>query len=219
MRLIFVGPPGSGKGTQAKRLAERRGVPHISTGDLLRDAVRRGTDVGKQAEEIMKAGKLVPDALVIRVMEDRFRSGDCEKGFILDGFPRTLGQAEALDRMLERVRMPIQVVVLFLVGDEAVLERITGRRSCPVCQTPYHTRFVPPRIPDRCDRDGAALVQRPDDSEEKVRVRLEKYREETEAVIPYYERRGLVRRIDGEVDPDRVFEALEKAVEESSPKS
>jgi adenylate kinase len=212
MRLIFEGPPGSGKGTQAKKLAEARGWIHISTGDLLREAVRNRTPVGRRAEAIMKEGRLVPDATVIEIIEDRFRKGDGARGFILDGFPRTLAQAEALEVILARHRLPVERVLLLEVRDEAIVERLTGRRSCPVCQTPYHVKFVPPKKAGVCDKDGAALVQRPDDGEDKVRTRLAKYHEETEAVIPYYDRRGLVRRIDGEAPPDQVFRAVERAL-------
>jgi len=212
MRLIFEGPPGSGKGTQAKKLAESRGWIHISTGDLLREAVRNRTPVGVRAEAIMKEGRLVPDATVIEIIEDRFKKGDCAKGFILDGFPRTLAQAEALETILTRHRLPVERVLLLEVRDEAIVDRLTGRRSCPVCQPPYHVKFVPPKKAGVCDKDGAALVQRPDDGEDKVRTRLEKYHEETEAVIPYYEKRGLVRRIAGEAAPDEVNRAVERAL-------
>src|SRR6186713_2053967 len=131
MRLIFVGPPGSGKGTQAKKLSEKRGYIHISTGDLLRDAVKKGTAVGTQADALMKEGRLVPDDLVIKIIEERFKIGDCNKGFILDGFPRTLFQAQALDKMLKQLSLPIDAVVLIDVRDDSVVQRITGRRSCP----------------------------------------------------------------------------------------
>ncbi|HEY3227076.1 MAG TPA: adenylate kinase [Planctomycetota bacterium] len=212
MRLIFEGPPGSGKGTQAKKLSERRGWVHISTGDLLREAVRNRTPVGLTVESVMKEGRLVSDATVVEIIEERFRRGDCADGFILDGFPRTLGQAEALDRILSRLKLPAQRVIVFEVRDEIIVERITGRRSCPVCQTPYHVKFVPPRKPGICDKEGTALVQRPDDAEDRVRTRLAKYHEETEPVIPFYERRGLVRRVDGGAPPEGVFKAVERAL-------
>ena len=212
MRLIFEGPPGSGKGTQAKKLSERRGWIHISTGDLLREAVRNRTPVGLTVESVMREGRLVSDATVVEIIEERFRRGDCAAGFILDGFPRTLGQAAALDRILSRLKLPVQRVIVFEVRDEIIVERITGRRSCPVCQTPYHVKFVPPRKPGICDKDGTPLVQRPDDGEDRVRTRLAKYHEETEPVIPFYERRGLVRRVDGGAPPDEVFKSVEQAL-------
>ncbi len=212
MRLVFEGPPGSGKGTQAKRVAEKRGWIHISTGDLLRHAVRNRTPLGLTVEQVMKEGLLVSDTTVIDIIDERLAQTDCKAGFILDGFPRTLGQAEALDRILARRSMPLDRVIAFEVPDEAIVERITGRRSCPVCQTPYHVRFVPPKKAGICDKDGTALVQRPDDAEDRVRTRLAKYHEETKPVIPFYERRGLLRRIDGGAPPEDVFRALERAL-------
>lgn len=212
MRLVFEGPPGSGKGTQAKRLAELRGWVHISTGDLLRDAVRNRTPVGLTVEQVMKEGRLVSDATVVDIIDERLRRPDCARGFILDGFPRTLGQAESLDRILAGLRLPLDRVVLIEVPDDSIVERITGRRSCPTCQTPYHIRFVPPRKPGFCDKEGSPLIQRPDDAEDRVRTRLAKYHEETEPVIPYYEKRGIVRRVGGLPPPNEVFRALERAL-------
>ena len=212
MRLVFEGPPGSGKGTQAKRLAEHRGWVHISTGDLLRDAVRNRTPLGLTVEQVMKSGLLVSDATVIDIIDERLARPDCAAGFILDGFPRTIGQAEALDRILGARRCPLDRVLALEVPDTSIIERITGRRSCPKCQTPYHVRFVPPKRAGFCDKDGAELVQRPDDMEDRVRTRLAKYHEETEAVIPFYERRGILRRVDGTTSPDEVFRAAERAL-------
>ena len=197
MRLIFEGPPGSGKGTQAKKLAERRGWVHISTGDLLREAVRNRTPIGLTVEQVMKEGLLVSDATVIDIIDERLAQRDCDAGFILDVFPRTLGQAEALDLILARRGMPLDLVIAFDVPDNAIVERITGRRSCPTCQTPYHVRFVPPKKAGICDKDGTELVQRPDDGEDRVRTRLAKYHEEKEPVIPFYAKRGIVRPVDG----------------------
>jgi adenylate kinase len=212
MRLVFEGPPGSGKGTQAKRTADRRGWVHVSTGDLLRDAVRNRTPLGLTVEQVMKEGLLVSDATVIDIIDERLGQGDCAAGFILDGFPRTLGQAEALDRILAARKSPLDLVVAFEIPDEAIIDRITGRRSCPKCQTPYHVRFVPPKKAGTCDKDGTALVQRPDDMEDRVRTRLAKYHQETEPVIPFYERRGILRRVDGTAPPDEVFRSLERAL-------
>jgi len=212
MRLIFEGPPGSGKGTQAKRVAEKHGWVHISTGDLLREAVRNRTPIGLTVEQVMKEGLLVSDATVIDIIDERLAQRDCAAGFILDGFPRTLGQAEALDLILARRGLPLDRVVAFDVPDNAIVERITGRRSCPKCQTPYHVRFVPPKKAGICDKDGTELVQRPDDAEDRVRTRLAKYHEETEPVIPFYAKRGIVRHVDGTTAPDKVFGALERAI-------
>ena len=213
MRLVFEGPPGSGKGTQAKKIAEKRGWVHVSTGDLLRDAVRNRTPLGLTVEQVMKEGLLVSDATVIDIIDERLAQKDCAKGFILDGFPRTIGQAKALDSILGSRQMPLDRVVAFEVPDSAIIERITGRRSCPTCQTPYHVRFVPPKKAGVCDKDGTTLVQRPDDMEDRVRTRLAKYHEDTAPVIPFYEKRGLVRKIDGTAAPDRVFASLERALE------
>ncbi len=208
MRLLFVGAPGVGKGTQARRLSEERGVPHIATGDILREAVKLGTPVGLQARAYLGTGGLVPDEIVIGIIEERFGKGDTAKGYILDGFPRTLPQARALDALLSKLGQPIQWVLLLECPDEAVLERITGRRTCETCGEPYHVRHRKPEREGVCDRDGGRLIQREDDTEPKVRKRLDKYRTETAAVIPLYEERGIVRRIDASRPPEEVYRAV-----------
>jgi adenylate kinase len=197
-----------GKGTQAKRLAADLAVPHVSTGDMFRDAIRRDTPLGRQARVFIDQGALVPDDLTIGLIEERFAAPGAGKGFILDGFPRTLPQAQALDRLLVKLGQPLQAVIVLDISDDGVVERITGRRSCVGCGTPYHLRFRRPVQDGICDICQNPLVQRADDTEDKVRRRLEKYRSETQAVIPFYEEKGLVKRVDGSLAPDEVTRAI-----------
>jgi adenylate kinase len=214
MRILFVGPPGSGKGTQAARLAGDLAVPHISTGDILREEVRRDGSLGRQVKGYIDQGHLVPDAVMISVIEARFAKGDTAKGYILDGFPRTSPQAAALEDLLVRLDQPLRVVLLLELSDEAVAERITGRRTCEACQAPFHVAFRRPIREGVCDRCGGRLAQREDDTEPKVRRRLEKYHSETAAVIPFYEARRLVRRVDASKSPDAVYAAVRMALRE-----
>ncbi len=206
MRMILVGPPGAGKGTQAARLLDTYKIPHISTGDMLRAAVKEGTAMGKQADEFMKDGSLVPDEVVIGMVIERIAKSDCEKGFMLDGFPRTLPQAEALDTELSKASMQLDAVLLIEVPDELIVERIVGRRNDPETGTIYHLKFDPPpaEIADR-------VVQRKDDTEVACIARLEKYHSETAPIIPFYEEKGLIRRVDGNGAPDEVTKRI-KAV-------
>ncbi len=212
MRLLFVGPPGAGKGTQAKKTAQGMGIPHIATGDILREAIRQGTAVGRQAKSYIESGRLVPDGVIIDLIGERFGQGDVEKGYILDGFPRTLPQAEALEGLLARRNQPLQAVVLLECPDAAIVDRITGRRTCEKCGTPYHVRYLQPKREGICDRDGGPLVQRVDDTEAKVRRRLELYHAETAAIIPFYEKKGIVRRVNASLPPDEVARAVAKAL-------
>ena len=187
MRLILLGPPGAGKGTQAASVIERFTIPHLSTGDMLRDHVKRGTVLGVEAKSFMDSGKLVPDGLIIAMMEDRLRQEDCGRGFLLDGFPRTLPQAEALDALLSRLGVSLDAVVLLDVTDGVVVERLCGRRVCKDCGAIYHVSFHPSRVSGICDLCGGELVQRDDDREDVIRKRLGVYHEQTSPLVAYYE--------------------------------
>jgi adenylate kinase len=211
MRLIFIGPPGSGKGTQAKRLAARYAVPHISTGDMLREAVADDTALGRQAAPIMAGGGLVPDDLMIGIIDDRLRKPDAGRGFILDGFPRTTVQAEKLDTIVGNGSDPLRVLQL-LVPDDVLVKRTVLRRSCPECGAIYHLESAPPKTDMVCDRDGAALIHRPDDNEESVRKRLEAFHRQTLPVATYYKAKHILREVDGVGPLDVVFERIEKSL-------
>lgn len=192
MRIILIGPPGSGKGTQAKRINARLGIPHIASGDMLREAVSKETPLGKQADDYMERGALVPDNLVIELIIERISQADAREGFLMDGFPRTLPQAEALDKALERSHFHLDHVLHFIVPDNVIIERTTGRRNDPKTGKIYHLTFNPPP-PEIMSR----LIQRRDDSEEIVTKRLAKYHKETEPIIPFYQEKGLIRDING----------------------
>lgn len=203
MRMIFIGPPGAGKGTQAARLVEHHAIPHISTGDMFRAAVKGGTPMGKEADRYMKAGELVPDEVVIGMVKERIAQDDCQSGFMLDGFPRTLAQAEALDA----AGVSIDAVLLLEVPDELIVKRITGRRSDPETGTIYHLEFNPPpaEVADR-------LVHRKDDTEEACRTRLDTYHAQTAPIVPFYDARGIVKRVDGVGTPDEVTARITAAL-------
>ncbi|HEX6178443.1 MAG TPA: adenylate kinase [Thermoanaerobaculia bacterium] len=212
MKLIFIGPPGSGKGTQAKRLAGRFGIPHISTGDILREAVAEGTDLGKQADPIMKAGSLVPDDLMIGIIRERLAKPDAKKGFILDGFPRTIVQAEKLDTIVSGNGQKDLRVLRLLVPDEAIVKRIALRRTCSQCGAIYHLESQPPAKADVCDKCGGKLIARPDDTEEAVRKRLDSFHRQTAPVADYYKAKSVLREVDGIGPVDQVFERIEKTL-------
>jgi adenylate kinase len=211
VKLIFIGPPGSGKGTQAKRLAGRLDVPHISTGDMLREAVADGTELGRQAAPIMASGGLVSDDLMIGIINDRLARPDASKGFILDGFPRTLVQAEKLDNLVGNGSEPLRVLQL-LVPDDAIVRRITLRRTCSQCGAIYHLENNPPATDSVCDRCGADVVARADDTEEAVRKRLEAFHRQTLPVATFYRTKSLLREVDGIGPVDVVFERIEKSL-------
>lgn len=212
MKIIFIGPPGSGKGTQAKRLAGRFEIPHISTGDILREAVADGTGLGQQAAPIMAAGGLVPDDLMIGIIKGRLSKSDAQRGFILDGFPRTLVQAEKLDGIVGNGEDSLRVLQL-LVPDDAIVRRITLRRTCAQCGAIYHLENSPPASDSVCDRCGAEVIARPDDTEEAVRKRLEAFHRQTLPVATYYKARSILREVDGIGPVDEVFERIEKSLQ------
>lgn len=209
--VILLGPPGAGKGTQAKRLAKRYGIPQLSTGDMLREARAKGSELGRKVAAIMDAGHLVSDDIVIALIEERLAEGSTKAGAIFDGFPRTVAQAEALERMLGRFDRRIDRVVLVDVSDDEVVRRNSGRRMCSKCQCTYHVEFAPPKVEGVCDVCGGELIQRADDRPEKIRARLEAYHREP--MVEYYESKNMLRRIDGVGALDDVFERLVHAVD------
>ena len=213
MRLVLLGAPGSGKGTQAQRLQARHGIPQVSTGDLLREAVAAGTELGRAAKAVMEAGQLVDDRTMLGIIRDRISRPDAERGFILDGFPRTIVQADGLAALLDETGQPIDAVVLFDIDHEVLQKRLAGRRSCRRCGRVFHVESNPPRAGERC-ADGRPhdLFQRPDDNEETVRERLAVYRERTQPLIDYYTRKNLLRRIDADGSLEDVDTRLEKAI-------
>ena len=217
MNLVLLGAPGAGKGTQAKRIEQECGIIQLSTGDMLRAEVSSGTAIGKQADEIMKAGQLVPDEIIIGLIDSRLDREDCRRGFILDGFPRTLAQATALDAMLARKHLKLDKVISIEVDDEAMVERISGRYTCARCGEGYHDRFKQPKVEGVCDVCGSTeFVRRADDNAETVRQRLKAYHSQTEPIIAYYDKQALVRRIDGMRAIDVVTEEIVSALRDGT---
>lgn len=210
--LILLGPPGAGKGTQATRIVEDYGLPHISTGDILRSAVKNKTEMGVEAKKYMDAGDLVPDSVVIGIVKERLQEPDTQNGFLMDGFPRTIPQAEALDKTLEELDRSVTKALAIMVKDEELLRRLTGRRICEECQEPFHLTFNPPAEEGVCDVCGGKLYQRDDDSKETVKNRLDVYREQTEPLIAYYEDLGVLKRVDGESGPENVYAEIREAI-------
>lgn len=200
--VIFLGPPGSGKGTQAQKLSAEYGFKHISTGDILREAVRKGTELGKLAKSYMDRGELVPDDVMIGLIEDVLRN--CENPVIMDGFPRTLPQAEAFDKLLDRLNFELRKVVLFDVPDDEIVKRLSARRVCPKCGAVYNMLYHPPKNDEICDVCGTKLIQRDDDRPETIRRRLEVYRRDTEPLIDYYRQKGLLAVVDGTGKVDEI---------------
>ncbi len=219
MRLVLLGPPGAGKGTQAKLLEEELKIPQIASGDLLRLAVRNKTPLGLEAKRYMDQGTLVPDDLVVRLIEERLSQPDAVKGFILDGFPRTLAQAEALREMLERNHTSIDLVLALVVPDQEIIKRISGRRTCKNCGAMYHTIFDPPRNVGLCNKCNNELYQRDDDAEDTVKMRLEVYDTQTRPLLSYYQDRGLLSRIGGIGSLDDVHRRIKAAMREDGNKA
>lgn len=206
-RIVFLGPPGAGKGTQAAGLARELGIPHLSTGDLLRAAVAAGSPLGKEADGYMRAGKLVPDELVLKILEERLTQPDARSGFLLDGYPRNVAQGETLAR-----RTPVDAVVSFEVPSEELVRRLSERRTCPKCQSVYHLTFRPPKTAGRCDQDGTELVQRPDDRPEAVQNRLKVYSDQTAPLLDFYRQRGLLRPVDASGTAEEVGQRIRAAI-------
>lgn len=211
-RLIFLGAPGAGKGTQAQRLAADEGLMQISTGDMLRDAIKQGTELGKQAKGYMDAGKLVPDDVVIGIIRDKLAAAPAEAGYILDGFPRTVAQAQALDTMLQRAGSAIHHVINFEVPPAEIIRRLSGRRSCPECQAVYHMETAPPLQMGTCDKCSSELIQRRDDKPDTIAERLKVYEQQTKPLVEYYSKQGLLRRIDATVPIDDVYGRLRQVL-------
>ena len=208
MRVVMIGPPGAGKGTQARLLSERYGVPQISTGDMLREAQRDGTALGREAARYMDDGRLVPDDVVIGIVERRLDAGDCKNGCILDGFPRTVAQAQALDAMLKRRGTPLDSVLSVEVPRAELVERLSGRLVCRTCGAMYHRTFDPPSSPGKCDSDQGDLYQRADDREDRITLRLDQLAKEVAPVADHYRRSGLLREIDGTGSRDDVLQRI-----------
>ncbi len=210
MKLIMLGAPGAGKGTQAKKIAEKYNIPHISTGDIFRANIKNGTELGQKAKTYMDQGLLVPDELVVDLVMDRFAQPDCENGYVLDGFPRTIPQAEALDAALEKAGAKIDYAINVEVPDENIINRMSGRRACVACGATYHLVHIPPKKEGVCDSCGKELILRDDDKPETVKKRLDVYHEQTQPLIDYYTQKGALVEVDGTVDMEEVFNAIVK---------
>ena len=210
MKLIMLGAPGAGKGTQAKKIAEKYNIPHISTGDIFRANIKNGTELGQKAKTYMDQGLLVPDELVVDLVMDRFAQPDCENGYVLDGFPRTIPQAEALDAALEKTGAKIDYAINVEVPDENIIKRMSGRRACVACGATYHLVHIPPKKEGICDKCGKELILRDDDKPETVKKRLDVYHEQTQPLIDYYTKKGALVEVDGTVAMEDVFNAIVK---------
>lgn len=214
MKIIMLGAPGAGKGTQAKMIADKYQIPHISTGDIFRSNIKEGTELGKEAKTYMDKGLLVPDELTVKILLDRVAKDDCKNGYVLDGFPRTIPQAEVLDEALAKLNDKIDYAIDVDVPDENIIRRMSGRRACLACGATYHIEHIPPKTEGICDRCGKELVQRDDDKEETVKNRLNVYHEQTQPLIDFYTKKGILKTVDGTVNMKDVFAAIVKILGE-----
>ena len=210
MKIIMLGAPGAGKGTQAKMIAEKYSIPHISTGDIFRANIKNGTELGKEAKTYMDQGKLVPDELTVKILLDRVAADDCKNGYVLDGFPRTIPQAEVLENELNKLGDKIDYAIDVNVPDENIIKRMSGRRACLSCGATYHIEHIPPKKEGICDRCGGELILRDDDKPETVKKRLDVYHEQTQPLIDYYTKKGIIKDVDGTQQMDDVFNAIVK---------
>ena len=208
MKIIMLGAPGAGKGTQAKMIAEKYGVPHVSTGDIFRANIKNGTELGKEVKQYMDKGQLVPDELTVKILLDRVAQPDCENGYVLDGFPRTIPQAEVLDKELTKLGDAIDYAINVDVPDENIVKRMSGRRACVTCGATYHIEHIPPKKEGVCDKCGSELILRDDDKPETVLNRLKVYHEQTQPLIDFYNEKGVLRTVDGTVEMKDVFAAI-----------
>jgi len=208
LKLILLGPPGAGKGTQSVELCKRYNVPHISTGDILRESVKAGLPLGLKAKSYMDKGELVPDEVVIGIVAERLKNPDTKKGFILDGFPRTVKQAIGLDEALQNIRSGIDMVIYFQTSEKVAIERLTGRRVCKSCGFNYHVKNMPPKKENTCDKCGGALYQRPDDNEATVLNRLKVYEDQTKPLVEYYSKKGMLKKVSGDLGVNDLFKVL-----------
>lgn len=216
MRLVILGPPGAGKGTQAASIVETFDVVHISTGDIFRENIKGETELGKKAKSYMDRGELVPDELVNNLVVDRLKKPDLENGFLLDGFPRTVNQAVALDAALEQMGTKLDRVINIVVNSDLLIDRAVGRRVCPTCGKTYHITNQKPKVEGKCDVDGTPLIQRDDDTEETVKRRIEVYERQTSPLIDYYKAQGLLLDIDGSLDIDEVFGQIRRGLDDKA---
>lgn len=213
MNLILMGLPGAGKGTQAEKIIEKYQIPHISTGDMFRSAIKEGTELGAKAKSFMDQGALVPDEVTVGIVRERLGKDDCKNGYLLDGFPRTLKQAEALDQLLAELNAPIDYVIHIDVPKDKLLDRLTGRRVCPTCGATYHVIYNPPKVAEKCDVDGTTLDQREDDQPETVANRIEVNLEQTQPLLDFYQGKGKLVTINGDQDINDVFEDVDRELQ------